>query len=67
MKTTRTAALEEIVRAIKKVGANFDNYGEPEYLTANANAIMKLAIAYSVVKHGVILPDWIKTDEEGQS
>ena len=66
MKTTRTAALEEIVGAIKKVAANFDGYGEPEYLAANANAMLKLAIAYSVVKHGVILPDWIKDEKEGQ-
>lgn len=66
MKTTRTAALEVIVGAIKKVAANFDSYGEPEYLTANATAMLKLAVAYSVVKHGVILPDWIKTDEEAQ-
>ncbi len=66
MKTTRTAALEEIVGAIKKVAANFDIYGEPEYLAANANAMLKLAIAYSMVKRGVILPDWIKTDEEAQ-
>ena len=63
MNTTRKAAMEEIVRAMQKVGVNFDNYGEPEYLTANANAIMKLAIAYSVVKHGVILPDWIKEEK----
>lgn len=32
----------------------------------NAEDIMKLAIAYSVVKHGVILPDWIKTEKEAQ-
>lgn len=64
MKTTRTAALEEIVGAIKKVAANFDSYGEPEYLTANANAMLKLAIAYSVVKRGVILPDWINDEKE---
>ena len=66
MKTTRTAALEEIVGAIKKVAANFDSYGEPEYLAANANAMLKLAIAYSVVKRGVILPDWIKEGEHDQ-
>lgn len=66
MKTTRTAALEEIVGAIKKVAANFDSYGEPEYLAANADAVLKLAIAYSVVKRGVILPDWIKDEKEGQ-
>ena len=28
---------------------------------------MKLAIAYSVVKRGVILPDWIKDEKEGQT
>lgn len=66
MKTTRTAALEEIVGAIKKVAANFDSYGEPEYLAANADAMLKLAIAYSVVKHGVILPDWTKEGEHDQ-
>ena len=32
----------------------------------DAEDIMKLAIAYSVVKHGVFLPDWIKTEKEAQ-
>lgn len=66
MNTTRKQALAEILGAMRKITANFEVYGEPEYLTANANAILKLAVAYSVVKHGVILPDWIKTDEEAQ-
>lgn len=66
MNTTRKLALAEIVEAMRKTAANFEIYGEPEYLAANANAMLKLAIAYSVVKHGVILPDWIKDEKEGQ-
>lgn len=67
MNTTRKVVLKEIAGAIEKVAGNFENYGEPEYLSANATAMLKLAIAYSVVKHGVILPDWIKDEKEGQS
>ena len=66
MNTTRKQALVEILGAMKKTAANFEIYGEPEYLAANANAMLKLAIAYSVVKHGVILPDWIKDEKEGR-
>lgn len=51
MKTKKTQALERIIALMN---ATFD-----------AGEIMKLAIAYSVVKRGVILPDWIKKDEEG--
>lgn len=53
MKTKKSQALERIIALMNE--------------SFNAEDIMKLAIAYSVVKHGVILPDWIKTDEEGQS
>ena len=50
MKTKKSQALERIITLMNE---SFD-----------AEDIMKLAIAYSVVKHGVILPDWIKTNEE---
>ena len=46
MKTKKSQALERIIALMNE---SFD-----------AKDIMKLAIAYSVVKHGVILPDWIK-------
>lgn len=52
MKTKKAQALERIVALMNE--------------SFNSEDIMKLAIAYSVVKHGVILPDWIKTDEEAQ-
>lgn len=52
MKTMKSQALERIITLMNK---NF-----------NAEDIMKLAIAYSVVKRGVILPDWIKDEKEGQ-
>ena len=45
---------------------NFLDYGEPEYLEANSKAMKNLAMAYTLVKRGVMLPDWIKTDEEAQ-
>ena len=51
MKTKKSQALERIVALMNE--------------TFDAGEIMKLAIAYSVVKRGVILPDWIK-DEEAQ-
>ena len=66
MNTTHKLALAEIVEAMRKTAGNFEVYGEPEYVAANADAMMRLAIAYSVVKHGVILPDWIKDEKEGQ-
>lgn len=52
MKTKKSQALERIITLMNE--------------SFNAEDIMKLAIAYSVVKRGVILPDWIKTDEEAQ-
>ena len=52
MKTMKSQALERIVALMNE---SFD-----------AEDIMKLAIAYSVVKHGVILPDWIKEGEHDQ-
>lgn len=66
MNTTHKLALAEILGAMKKTATNFKICGEPEYLAANANAMLKLAIAYSVVKHGVILPDWIRDEKEGR-
>ena len=66
MNTTHKLALAEIVEAMRKTAGNFEVYGEPEYVAANADAMLRLAIAYSVVKHGVILPDWIKDEKEGQ-
>lgn len=52
MKTKKSQALERIVALMNE---SFD-----------AEDIMKLAIAYSVVKHGVILPDWTKEGEHDQ-
>ena len=66
MNTTHKLALTEIVEAMRKTAGNFEVYGEPEYVAANATAMLKLAIAYSVVKRGVILPDWIKDEKEAQ-
>lgn len=66
MNTTHKLAITEIVEAMRETAANFEVYGEPEYVASNANAMLKLAIAYSVVKHGVILTDWIKDEEEAQ-
>ena len=52
MKTKKSQALERIIALMNE---SFD-----------AEDIMKLAIAYSVVKHGVIWPDWIKEGEYDQ-
>ena len=52
MKTMKSQALERIVALMNE---SFD-----------AEDIVKLAIAYSVVKRGVILPDWTKDEKEGQ-
>ena len=52
MKTMKSQALERIVALMNE--------------TFDSGDIMKLAIAYSVVKHGVIFPDWIKDEKEGQ-
>lgn len=52
MKTKKSQALERIITLMNE--------------SFNAEDIMKLAIAYSVVKHGVILPDWIKDEKEGE-
>lgn len=65
-KTLKRQALEYVAESMEEVKMNFLNYGEPEYLEANSKAMKNLAIAYSVVKRGVILPDWIKDEKEGQ-
>ena len=52
MKTKKSQALERIITLMNE---SFD-----------AEDIMKLAIAYSVVKRGVILPDWTKEGEHDQ-
>ena len=52
MKTKKSQALERIIALMNE--------------SFNAEDIMKLAIAYSVVKHGVILPDWTKEGEHDQ-
>ena len=52
MKTKKSQALERIISLMNE--------------SFNAKDIMKLAIAYSVVKHGVILPDWIKDEKEAK-
>ena len=52
MKTKKSQALERIVALMNE--------------TFDSGDIMKLAIAYSVVKHGVILPDWTKEGEHDQ-
>ena len=52
MKTKKSQALERIVALMNE--------------TFDSGDIMKLAIAYSVVKHGVILPDWIQEGEHDQ-
>ena len=52
MKTMKSQALERIVALMNE---SFD-----------AEDIMKLAVAYSVVKRGVILPDWTKEGEHDQ-
>ena len=49
MKTKKSQALERIITLMNE---SFD-----------AEDIMKLAIAYSVVRRGVILPDWTKEGE----
>ena len=49
MKTKKSQALERIIALMNE---SFD-----------AEDIMKLAIAYSVVRRGVILPDWTKEGE----
>lgn len=41
-----------------EVKMNFLNYGEPEYLEANSKAMKNLAMAYTLVKRGVMLPDY---------
>lgn len=52
MKTKKSQALERIITLMNE--------------SFNAEDIVKLAIAYSVVKRGVILPDWIKEGEHDQ-
>lgn len=52
MKTKKSQALERIIALMNE--------------SFNAEDIMKLAIAYSVVKRGVILPDWTKEGEHDQ-
>ena len=49
MKTMKSQALERIIALMNE--------------SYDAEDIMKLAIAYSVIKHGVILPDWTKEGE----
>lgn len=66
-KTLKRQALEYIAESMEEVKMNFLNYGEPEYLEANSKAMRDLAEAYTLVKRGVILPDWMEEEKEGQS
>ena len=65
-KTLKRQALEYIAESMEEVKMSFLKYGAPEYLEANSKAMKNLAMAYTLVKRGVMLPDWIKTDEEAQ-
>lgn len=56
-KTLKRQALEYIAESMEEVKMNFLNYGEPEYLEANSKAMKNLAMAYTLVKRGVMLPD----------
>ena len=57
-KTLKRQALEYIAESMEEVKMNFLNYGEPEYLGANSKAMRSLAMAYTLVKRGVMLPDY---------
>lgn len=57
-KTLKRQALDEILSCMDSVETNFKNYGEPEYLEANSKAMKNLAMAYTLVKRGVMLPDY---------
>lgn len=60
MNTTHKLALAEIVEAMKEVAVNLESCVDAEGASAYASAMFKLACAYSVVKRGTMLPDWIR-------
>ena len=60
MNTTHKLALTEIVEAMKEVAVNLEKCKVAANASAYASAMLKLACAYSVVKRGTILPDWIR-------
>ena len=65
-KTLKIQALEHILESMKEVKINLKCNEDDETVKVNSEAMKNLAMAYTLVKRGVILTDWIKTDEEGQ-
>lgn len=65
-KTLKRQALEHILESMKEIEINLKCNEDDETVKVNAEAMKNLAMAYTLVKRGVMLPDWIKTDEEGQ-
>lgn len=65
-KTLKRQALEHILESMKEIEINLKCNEDDETVKVNAEAMKNLAMAYTLVKRGVMPPDWIKTDEEGQ-
>lgn len=64
MNTAHKLALAEIVEAMKEVAVNLEKCKVAANASAYADAMLKLACAYSVVKRGTMLPDWIKEERK---
>lgn len=63
-KTIKNLALEAIMLSMEEVRENFQLYADPESAKANAEAMKNLAMAYSLVKRGVMLPDYRREKDE---
>lgn len=63
-RSVKRLALEAIMLSMAQIKENLKSYGEPEYLEANSKAMKNLAEAYTLVKRGVMLPDYGREKEK---
>ena len=64
--TNKSRALEYIVQSMMELKLNIKCHVDNDSVEANARAMKNLAMAYTLVKRGVMLPDWIKDEKEDQ-
>lgn len=65
MVNLKKLALRSIVLAIRVVQENLNNCEKPECLEANSRAMRDLAEAFTLVKRGVMLPDYGRDQSDG--
>ncbi len=63
-KTLKRQALEHILESMKEIEINLKCNEDDETVKVNAEAMKNLAMAYTLVKRGVMLPDYGREIDE---